>query len=123
MNKKEFSIIYTKGSGPGGQHKNKVETCVTIIHKPTGLKEKCEDSRSKLKNYETALQRLEKKIETYYEKLKHEKNNKLRIEKLHNPKTIRTYNFQRSEVVDHRSKKHADLWRVLDGELNLINNE
>ena len=120
MNKNDFTIIYSKGSGPGGQHKNKVETCVTIIHKLTGLKEKCEDSRSKLKNYETALDRLEKKIENHYSKLKHEKNNELRIEKLKNPKTIRTYNYQRSEVVDHRSKKHADLWRVLDGELNLL---
>jgi len=61
MNKKDITVIYSKGSGPGGQHKNKVETCVTIIHKITGLKEKCEDSRSKLKNYETALQRLKKR--------------------------------------------------------------
>lgn len=35
---KDFQVIYSKGSGPGGQHRNKVETCVTIIHLPSGLK-------------------------------------------------------------------------------------
>ena len=42
FNKKDYKIEYTKGTGAGGQHKNKVETCVTITHLPTGMKERCQ---------------------------------------------------------------------------------
>jgi protein subunit release factor B len=45
MEKKDLKISYTRGSGPGGQHKNKVETCVTVTHLPTGLSERCQDTR------------------------------------------------------------------------------
>lgn len=29
---------YTKGSGPGGQHRNKVSSAVRATHVPTGIK-------------------------------------------------------------------------------------
>jgi peptide chain release factor 1 len=118
---KECSVRYTKGSGPGGQHRNKVETCVIVVHKPTGLQEKCEDGRSKLANYKLAMQRLEKKVEEHHNKIKLEKMSALRLEKIKNAKVIRTYNFNRNSVKDHRTGKIADLNRVLNGELDLIN--
>ena len=69
---KDFKITVTRGSGNGGQHRNKVETCVIITHMPTGLKEKCEETRSKTKNSKIAYERLVKKINMIEKNKKHD---------------------------------------------------
>ena len=48
----------TKGSGPGGQHRNKVETKVVLIHRPTGLQGMAGERRSQEENRGMALRRL-----------------------------------------------------------------
>lgn len=113
-----FKVIFTKGSGPGGQHKNKVETCCVITHIPTGLTQTCQDSRSKMTNFETALNRLQSKLKSMNDLARHEQLNSKRQEAL--TTVIRTYNFQRNEVKDHRTNKTAHLGRVLNGHLELI---
>lgn len=40
MKDSDLKITTTCGSGPGGQHRNRVQSCVTVEHLPTGLKEK-----------------------------------------------------------------------------------
>ncbi|GAG81670.1 unnamed protein product, partial [marine sediment metagenome] len=50
MKDKDFKITCTRGSGPGGQHRNKVESCVIVKHIPTGLQEKCEDTPNQNRN-------------------------------------------------------------------------
>ena len=119
MNDKDLNIQVTRGSGPGGQHKNKVETCVIITHMPTGLKERCQDTRSKHQNIEIAKERLAKKIIETENKELQEIKNKKRIELIQTQQVIRTYNYQRSEVVDHRSKTRHDLKKFMKGEIEL----
>jgi len=114
---KNFKIEVTRGSGPGGQHKNKVETCVTITHIPTGLKERCQDSRSQHGNIVLAMERLTKKIEDTKTKELNNSNNEKRLFLIKNPKTIRTYNYVRNEVVDHKSKKHYNLKKFMNGKI------
>lgn len=48
----------TRRSGPGGQHRNKVETAVVVEHLPTGLKGEASERRSQLQNRQAAIQRL-----------------------------------------------------------------
>ena len=117
---KEFEIRYTRGSGPGGQHRNKVETCVIITHIPTGLQEKCEDTRYKNRNLQIAKKRLGAKIKEHETRLIREKTNAIRKELIQNNKTVKTYNYQRNTVYDHRTKVKADLKKVMNGELDLL---
>ena len=115
----KFKIITTRGSGPGGQHKNKVETCVVITHVATGMSETCQESRSQLKNKTLAMERLLLRLDILNKEKRHEQLNNKR--KLSFEKRIRTYNYKTGMVTNHITGKKANLDKVLNGELELIN--
>lgn len=48
----------TRHSGPGGQHRNKVETAIEIVHEPTGVTSFAAERRSQEANRQVAVFRL-----------------------------------------------------------------
>lgn len=48
----------TRRSGPGGQHRNKVETAVVVRHRTTGLTAEASERRSQAENRQVAVARL-----------------------------------------------------------------
>jgi protein subunit release factor A len=70
INPNEIVIDHLKGSGPGGQHRNKRETGIRITHIPTGLVVMATEERHQSINLERAMERLRVKLEKFYFKPK-----------------------------------------------------
>ena len=115
-----FKITYKRGHGPGGQHKNKIESCVVIIDSVTGFKETCQDTRSQAKNKQLAMERINTRLAEDERLEKNQRQNELRIKLIGSATVVRTYNYQRNEAKDHRTGKRANLKQVLNGNLNLL---
>lgn len=56
-------VEFTRGSGPGGQHRNKVETAVRLTHPPSGIQVLASNHRSQSMNLDEAFARLAEKLE------------------------------------------------------------
>ncbi|NER38078.1 MAG: peptide chain release factor H [Oscillatoria sp. SIO1A7] len=60
---KDLEWQTVRGSGPGGQHRNKTETAVRVVHKPTGLSAIAQEERSQSLNRKLALARLLQRLQ------------------------------------------------------------
>lgn len=63
LNENDVTYQTFRASGPGGQHRNKVETAVRAVHIPSGIIASASDSKSQLQNKESALIKLKKELD------------------------------------------------------------
>mgnify|MGYP000473710392 FL=1 len=121
--KPEDLLVETKrASGAGGQHINKTDSAVRMVHKPTGLVATCQNGRSQHENREEALRILKSRlyqtmIEEQEAKLAEIKGEQKLIEW---GSQIRSYVFHPySMVKDHRTNvETSDIQGVMDGDLD-----
>lgn len=97
--------ISKKSSGAGGQSVNAAYQQVTMKHVPTGYTVTVADSHAQQENREIAFQRIQKRVQEMEEEKivsAMTKARKSQIKTADRSEKIRTYNFQRGEINDHR---------------------
>jgi protein subunit release factor B len=60
---RDCDVEFFVAGGPGGQHRNKVETAVRLTHRPSGLVVTATERRSQSANREAAFDRMAEKLE------------------------------------------------------------
>lgn len=60
---RDCDVEFFVAGGPGGQHRNKVETGVRLTHRPSGLMVTATERRSQSANREAAFDRMAEKLE------------------------------------------------------------
>ena len=101
----ELRIETFRSSGPGGQHVNKTDSAVRIIHLPSGMVVSCQDEKSQHKNKTKALRILRTRLLEMKRKAHEEKIQATRRQQVGSGDRsgkIRTYNFPDRRVSDHR---------------------
>ena len=101
----ELEEQFTRGSGAGGQHRNKTSTAVILRHRPSGLVIRVDGGRSQHLNRQTALELLQVKLQTQAREAAIAGRNAARKQQAGSGMRgdkIRTVQVQGDVVVDHR---------------------
>jgi peptide chain release factor 1 len=105
INPDDIRMDVFRASGAGGQHVNRTESAVRLVHIPTNTIVECQAERSQHKNRDTAMKMLKTRI---YEAAvrKHEDaiaaRRKTLVSTGDRSAKIRTYNYPQGRITDHR---------------------
>lgn len=117
---KDLEIRTCRGSGAGGQHRNKTESAIQITHLPTGIQVRCENERSQHQNKDEALRMLRGRL---LERAREQVVNKRSSERkdqvgtgMRGDKSV-TIAVQRDSVTNHETGKSTTYQKYRKGHL------
>lgn len=124
INKADLRVDTYRSSGAGGQHVNKTDSAIRIVHLPTGIVVECQDERSQHKNRARAMSLLATKLKTMQEEAAHKSISDERrnlVGSGDRSERIRTYNYPQGRVTDHRINLTLySLDAIMEGDLNPV---
>ena len=122
LNPADLRIDTFRASGAGGQHINKTDSAVRVVHLPTGIVAECQDGRSQHSNKAKALQVLQARIqekERSERAAKEAATRKGLIGSGDRSDRIRTYNYPQGRLTDHRINLTLyKLLLIMEGDLD-----
>lgn len=122
INPDDVETIYTRGTGNGGQAKNKISSCVVLHHIPSGIRVRI-DGRSQHQNEKLAYNELQIRLNELQWDKQHTTSSKERKNQIGNGKRgdkRRTYRVKDGLVIDHISNKRTSLKNVQKGKIELL---
>ena len=118
----DIRIETHRASGAGGQHVNKTDSAVRIIHIPTGITVGCQSERSQTQNRETAMKMLKSRLLEIKEREHLEKIDDIKGEKANIEwgSQIRSYVFMPYTLVTDKRTGYetGNVAAVMDGDLD-----
>src|SRR5258708_24299977 len=122
IEEKDLEIDFYRSSGAGGQHVQKNETAVRILHKPSGLVVNNQNERSQLQNKERAMQVLKARLFDLERRKQEQELAELKGDHVDGNfgSQIRSYVLHPYQMVkDHRTEyETGNTGAVLDGRLD-----
>jgi peptide chain release factor 1 len=117
----DLRIDTYRASGAGGQHVNKTDSAVRIVHIPTGIVVGVQKERSQHQNKARALEILRARLYDMYSSQAEDELTQTRRSQIgsgERSEKIRTYNFPQNRVTDHRINFTSyRLMEIMDGDI------
>lgn len=115
----EVRIERTRGTGNGGQRKNRRDTCIVMTHYATGIKV-VRDGTHQNKNLQDAFKEMTKRVNHFYKTGHIQSEIDERNEQFGDGLKRRSYRVKDGLVKDHITGKSAKLKDILRGKIELL---